>query len=157
MFGLGQADTRTSRHERPHRRACWQDLPVRFLSSDWLASLDHALSSSEAVRIATAETSLRLLQVVTGTPEGDIAYLVTVAKGSVHVSAATPGVTADVTLASDWPTAIAVATGDLAPHDAFTAGRLQVRGDTDVLRREAPALAGLSAAFTELRAATTFA
>jgi putative sterol carrier protein len=63
---------------------------------------------------------------------------------------------ADVTLAATWDTAVAIATGAMAPHDAFTTGRLVVRGDIDVLRTQAPALAGLSHAFDEVREETTY-
>jgi putative sterol carrier protein len=117
---------------------------VRFLSGEWLAAVDRALAASREVAAATGTTSLRLLQVVTGapdTPDGAVAE---------------PGDGADVTLTSDWPTAVAIATGALAPHDAFTDGRLRVRGDIDVLRAQAPALAGLHAAFDEVRATTTY-
>lgn len=129
---------------------------MRFLSGEWLAAVDQALSSSQQVAGATADTSLRLLQVVTGAPEGTVAYVVAVDHGAVRVTTAAPGDGADVTLTSDWSTAVAVATGALAPHDAFTDGRLRVRGDIDVLRAQAPALAGLHAAFDEVRASTTY-
>jgi hypothetical protein len=62
----------------------------------------------------------------------------------------------DVTLTSDWATAVAIATGGLAVLDAFTAGRLVVRGAVDLLREQAPALAGLHAAFARVRASTTY-
>jgi hypothetical protein len=132
---------------------------VRFLSGEWLVAVDQALASTPEVAAATGATSLRLLQVVTDAPDvpaGTVAYLVAVDHGVVRVRAAEPGDGADVTLTSDWPTAVAIATGALAPHDAFTDGRLRVRGDIDVLRAEAPALAGLHAAFDEVRAGTTY-
>lgn len=130
--------------------------PVRFLSPAWLAALDEALAGSQAVAAATADTRLGILQVVTGGPEGDVAYLVSVQAGTTRVTPATPGDPADVTLASRWDTAVAIATGALAPHDAFTTGRLLVRGDLEALRTSAPALAGLHDATTALREATTY-
>ncbi len=126
------------------------------MSGEWLAAVDRALSSSPEVAAATGATSLRLLQVVTDAPDGTVAYVVAVDHGVVRVTAAEPGDSADVTLTSDWPTAIAIATGALAPHDAFTDGRLRVRGDIDVLRAQAPALTGLHTAFDEVRATTTY-
>ena len=130
--------------------------PVRFLSPGWLAALDEALAGSPAVAAATAATNLRILQVVTGGPDGDVAYLVSVRDGTTRVAPATPDVPADVTLASGWETAVAIATGALAPHDAFTTGRLLVRGDLEALRTSAPALAGLHDATAALRRATTY-
>lgn len=128
-----------------------------FLSRAWLASVDEALSSSPQVAGATSETSLRLLQVVTGGPDGDVAYLVTIESGTTRVAAATPDQVADVTLATTWDTAVGISTGAVAPHDAFTTGRLLVRGDIEALRTQAPALADLHGAFATVRAATTYA
>jgi putative sterol carrier protein len=129
---------------------------VRFLSPAWFDAVQAALAASDAVRDATRDSTLRLLQVVTGGPDGDVSYLVTAKRGAVRIAPEQPHVSADVTLAATWDTAVAIATGALAPHDAFTTGRLVVRGDIDVLRAQAPALAGLSHAFDEVRAETTY-
>ncbi|MEX2659753.1 MAG: SCP2 sterol-binding domain-containing protein [Acidimicrobiales bacterium] len=130
---------------------------MRFLSSDWLAAVDAALSTNPLVAAATADTSLRLLQVMTGGPEGDVGYLISVDRGTTRVTPAAPHDVADVTMVSDWDATVAIATGVLASHDAFTTGRLRVRGDIDVLAAEAPALAGLSTVFDQIRSKTTYA
>lgn len=127
-----------------------------FLSSAWLAAVDEALSSSPQVAGAVAETSLRLLQVVTDGPEGDVAYLVTIESGVTHVGAASPHQVAEVTLTTTWATAVGISTGAVAPHDAFTTGGLLVRGDIEALRTQAPALADLHGAFAAIRAATAY-
>ena len=129
---------------------------MRFLSPAWFDAVQAALDASDAVTDATGDTALRVLQVVTGGPDGDISYLVTAERGVVRIGPAAPEVVADVTLAATWDTAVAIATGAMAPHDAFTTGRLVVRGDIDVLRAQAPALAGLSHAFDEVREETTY-
>ena len=129
---------------------------MRFLGPAWLDALDRAVSSSPAVAAATTDVTLSLLQVVTGGPDGDVSYLVSVGADGVRVASATAGTVADVTLASGWDTAVAIATGALAPHDAFTTGHLVVRGDIEALRAGAPALAGLHVATEALRAATTY-
>jgi putative sterol carrier protein len=129
---------------------------VRFLSPAWLDALDEALAASPAVADATASTTLTLKQVVTGGPGGDVAYVVSVAGGVVRVAAAAPGDAADVTMTTSWDTAVGIATGSLAPHDAFTTGHLVVRGDIDALRAAAPGLAGLHQATEGLRATTTY-
>jgi hypothetical protein len=118
---------------------------VRFLGPAWLAALDQALSASPAVAAATADVTLSLLQVVTGGPDGDVAHLVSVGAGRVRVASATVETVADVTMASTWDTAVAIATGHLV-----------VRGDIEALRAGAPALAGLHEATESLRAATTY-
>ena len=129
---------------------------VRFLSPAWFAAVQEALRTSTEVADATGRSSLRLLQVVTGGPDGDVAYLVTVEAGSATITPGPPDMAADVALAAAWDTAVAIATGALAPHDAFTTGRLVVRGDIEVLRAQAPALAGLDTAFDEVRSETTY-
>ena len=129
---------------------------MRFLSPAWFAAVQEAVAASPGVTTATKGVSLRLLQVVTGGPDGDVAYLVAVEDGSVSITPGPPDVEADVTLATEWGSAVAIATGALAPHDAFTTGRLLVRGDTEVLRTQAPALAGLDAAFDAVRSRTTY-
>ena len=129
---------------------------MRFLSPEWLVALDAALGASPAVRAATSSTTLRLLQVVTGGPDGDLAYVVAVDHGTVEVRSATTAEPADVTLATTWDTAVAIATGALAAHDAFTTGRLVVRGDVDLLRTQALALAGLDGSFAAVRSSTTY-
>ena len=129
---------------------------MRFLSQAWLAALDRALAESPQVADATADTTLTLLQIVTGGPEGDVAYLVSVDAGTTRVTPAGPGTAADVTLTSGWDTAVAIATGRLAPHDAFTTGLLLLHGDIEALRTNAPALAGLNGATAVVRAATTY-
>ncbi|CAA9220099.1 MAG: hypothetical protein AVDCRST_MAG20-685 [uncultured Acidimicrobiales bacterium] len=129
---------------------------MRFLSPAWFDAVQAALDASDAVRDATRDSTLRLLQVVTGGPDGDVSYLVTAERGVVLIAPERPDVSADVTLAATWDTAVSIATGALAPHDAFTTGRLVVRGDIDVLRAQAPALAGLSHAFDEVREETSY-
>lgn len=130
---------------------------VRFLSPAWFVAVQEALSTSKDVAVATSGASLRLLQVVTGGPDGDVAYLLIVEDGSVRITPGPPDVTAQVTLAATWDTAVAIATGALAPHDAFTTGRLLVRGDIEVLRAQAPALADLDSAFDQVRSGTAYA
>lgn len=130
---------------------------VRFLSPAWFVAVQEALGTSKDVAVATSGASLRLLQVVTGGPDGDVAYLLIVEDGSVRITPGPPDVTAQVTLAATWDTAVAIATGALAPHDAFTTGRLLVRGDIEVLRAQAPALADLDSAFDQVRSGTAYA
>jgi len=129
---------------------------VRFLSPAWFDAVQEALVTSAEVAAATRHSSLRLLQVVTGGPDGEVSYLVTAERGAVLVAPAPPTMPAEVTLATTWDSAVAIATGALAPHDAFTTGRLVVRGDIDALRAQAPALAGLSAALDQVRSQTTY-
>jgi putative sterol carrier protein len=92
---------------------------------------------------------LVLQQVVTGAPDGEVAYRVQLSGGRIRIS---PGRgQADITLTEDYDTALAVASGTLAPHTAFMTGRIRIGGDMaslvaagEVLGELAGALAAVS-------------
>lgn len=94
-------------------------------------------------------------QVVSGGPDGDVSYVTSIDDGRVEVRQGEDQA-ADVTFTSDWPTAVAVATGTMAAQEAFTTGQLHVRGDIDALLRHGPGLAGLDAVFALVREQTTY-
>jgi putative sterol carrier protein len=94
-------------------------------------------------------------EVVTGGPDGEIRYVVAIDLGRTELR---PGdhPAPDVTFVVDWDTAVAVATGSTSAQDAFTTGRLQLRGDVTTLLRHGRALAGLETVFAGLRETTTY-
>ncbi|HEV2068894.1 MAG TPA: SCP2 sterol-binding domain-containing protein [Acidimicrobiales bacterium] len=104
----------------------------RFLSHQWIEEASAAAATSPELAEASAGVHLVVQQVVTGGPD------------------------ADVTFTTDWESAVAVATGTASAQDAFTSGRLRVRGDVTALLRHARALDGLHAAFAGLRERTTY-
>ncbi len=122
-----------------------------------LAAMGDTRQSDLGPELARAAADVRLVvqEVVTGGPDGDVRYVVAIDHGRTDVH---PGdhPAPDVTFVVDWDTAVAVATGSTSTQDAFTTGRLQVRGDMGVLLRHGTALAGLDAVFAEVRAATTY-
>ena len=119
-------------------------MPV-FLSDEWIDALGAA--ASKATPAPTARVAIR--QVV-----GDVAWTVRVADGAVSVDR---DEAADLTLHTDLATAAALARGELAAADALAAGRLRLSGDLSVLLDAAGGLAGLDAAYAEVRASTDFA
>ena len=128
---------------------------ARFLSDEWLAEASAAAASSEELAVATGGVQLRVQQVVTGGPGGPVRYVVTIDDGTVSLrmgDAAAP----DVTLTVDWTTAVSMARGTLGAQEAFTTGRLQLRGDVATLLRHGPALAGVDSVFAGLRERTTY-
>lgn len=128
---------------------------ARFLSPAWIDEAAAVASSSPALAGATAGIRLTVQQVVEGGPEGEVRYAVAIDDGRVELRPGDHG-TADVTFAVDWETAVAMATGVTGAQEAFTTGRLQVRGDVGVLLRHGEALAGLDAVFAGLRQRTTY-
>lgn len=127
----------------------------RFLSDEWLADASAVAAASPELGRASADVHLVVQQVVTGGPDGDVRYVVSVGDGAVGLR---PGQAdaPDVTFTLDWATAVAMATGAIGAQEAFTTGRLQVRGDIEVMLRHGPALAGLDAVFAGLRERTTY-
>lgn len=127
----------------------------RFLSPEWIAEADAAAAASAELARATAEVQLVVRQVVTDGPDGDVCYVVSIDRGRTELRSGDQPL-ADVTIRLDWDTAVALATGAASAEDAFTTGRLELRGDVAALLRHGPALVGLDSVFAELRASTTY-
>ena len=107
-----------------------------FLSPEWLEQLSALAGGDEVGPDATV-----IQQVVTGGPNGDIAFLLQVEGARVR---AVPGTDAHaaVTLLESWDTAVRLHRGELTLREAFLGGLIRVRGD---VRRMVEAAAGLSA------------
>ena len=128
---------------------------VRFLSGEWIEEAAIAARSSEELAAATAATRLTVQQVVTGGPDGDVRYVVSIANGAVGVRAGVDEAP-DVTFSMEWDTAVGMAAGVLGAQEAFTSGRLELQGDVGALLRHGPALADLDSVFAALRERTTY-
>ncbi|MDP8988268.1 MAG: SCP2 sterol-binding domain-containing protein [Actinomycetota bacterium] len=127
----------------------------RFLSPEWMEEASAAAATSPELAEAGAGVRLVVQQVVTGGPAGDVRYVVSLGDGEARVRAG-DAADADVTFTTDWETAVAVATGSSSAQDAFTSGRLRVRGDVTALLRHGRAFDGLHALFAGLRERTTY-
>jgi len=128
---------------------------ARYLSLEWIDDLQRAAERSPHLGQAAEGVAMVLQQHVTGGPDGEIAYHVTIDHGVVHVQ---PGVTdaADVAFTQDYATARQVAAGELDALQAFQDGRVAVRGDVRRLTEAQPALAALDEAFADVRRDTTY-
>ena len=96
---------------------------ARFLSPEWFD--EQAADDPDPVL-------LTIQQVVTGTPDGEVRYVVRVGPGGSSArrgEAPTP----DVTFTESWETALAIHAGQLAPQLAFADGRLRIDGDARLL------------------------
>jgi hypothetical protein len=119
---------------------------VLFLSDEWFDALDAAVSTVEVPE----GVALRIGQVITGGPDGEVTYsldcrngLCTLLRGTID--------DADVVFRSDVATAQDLADGDssTAPGHAVLRGDVQVSGDVtrllaagDLAARLATAMAG---------------
>jgi hypothetical protein len=121
----------------------------RYLSPDWVASFDAALSALDltdavaaagAGSLAAADGRFSVVQVVTGVPEdvqaagGDVHLVLTVADGRARLGLDPDGtVGGTATIVLGYAEALAMARGELDPADALAAGRVRVRGDLAAL------------------------
>ena len=122
---------------------------IRFLSAEWFD-----LVRREQPRLP-GQPALTLQQVVTGTPDGEVRYLVHIADGGARIepgSAPAP----DMTFTSDYRTATAIARGQLSVQAALSAGRIRVGGDTGRLAANQPLVAGVDPVPVVVREATAW-
>ena len=128
---------------------------VRYLSLAWIRELSAAVEASERLAELAADHRLRVTQIVTDTPEGDVAYHLSVADGTASFGAG-PAEDEDVRMQQDWDTAVAVATGHLNAQEAFVTGRILLTGDRELLMASLDVFAALDSVFNEVRARTDY-
>ena len=122
---------------------------ARFLSKDWLGELCRALEGSSETQTSLADVVLTVQQHVAGAPDGDVAYWTSFDHGAVTGDLGeTSG--ADVTLAMDHATAVALSRSELNHQAAFMQGRLTVTGNMGKLLVHQEALAMLGPAMASL-------
>lgn len=129
---------------------------ARFLSTQWLDELAAAARDDEELQAATAGISFTVQQVVTGGPDGDVAWYVRLAGDRAEIGAgqlADP----DVVITESHETAMAVSRNDLSPAEAFATGRLKLGGHVGLLVRHQHAFDRLGNALASVRDATTYA
>ena len=127
---------------------------IRYLSPEWFAAIQDAAEAARPADPPGDDALLVLRQVVTGGPDGEVTYRVAVQGGTVTVS---PGDgAADVTLAQDYGTAIALQQGRLSVQAAFMTGRIRVGGDVGALLAHHERLRRVDATFESVRARTDY-
>lgn len=119
---------------------------ARYLSAEWFAV---------AATPVPGRADLVLEQVVTDTPDGTVVYRVEVVGEAARIVWPVPADArpADVRITSAWPTAVAVARGELSTQRALMQGKLRVSGRPH--GPTAPA-AGVDAVPADVRSATTY-
>jgi len=112
---------------------------AKFLSSQWADDALNALNGSDDVRGAIKGVELCIQQVVTGAPDGEVSYWTKFAGGSV-TGAIGEASDADVTITSDYETAVAMNKGELNAQAAFMQGKLKVTGNMGKLLQNQAAM-----------------
>lgn len=127
---------------------------ARYLSGEWFEEINAAARAGAAPPTATGGRPVVLQQLVTGGPDGDVAYWVRVGDGTLEAGlgrAEDP----DVTVGQSYDTALAVSTGELSAQAAFLAGRIRVSGDPTALLPHQAVLQELDRALALVRRRTT--
>ncbi len=126
---------------------------LAFLSPAWLAALDEAARSNEALVRATADLRAVVEQEIADTPQGTVRYHVVFDRGIVRVATG-PAEDPTVRFSQDHATALGIAAGTESAQRAFMTGRLRVGGDLRILLDHRDALTALDDVFAAVRAET---
>jgi hypothetical protein len=126
-----------------------------FLSEAWLHELDAALRSAPDL---VALGPLEIEQSVSGVPRrGEVRYRMVVDAEGARIDADhDQKQPAEVHLATDYATAVAIAAGKENAQTALAAGRLRIGGNVEVLVRRGSAFAALGDVAAAIREVTTF-
>lgn len=129
---------------------------VTYLSDQWLERAGTALAGSAELSERTTDLDLEIGYVVAGAPGGKVAYSLRFDHGSTAVSSGPATAEGSVSFELDYPTAAAIAQGELSAQAAFMQGRLKLVGDVNVLIRDGAVLDGVGDALAGLRSDTEF-
>ncbi len=131
---------------------------AEFLSDEWIAALDDACRGVRSGPDGEAEVLVVEPRVREVPGRGEVRYRVSFDTAVRSVAAASDGGRMpDVSLDTDYPTAVALARGHMNAQAALADGRLTVSGDVARLAAHAGALARLDDLFEAVRASTTYA
>ncbi len=122
---------------------------LEFLSAEWFARFAAELAR---VKPVAGAPPLALGQVVTGAPQGDVAYTVLVDDERAELVLGSTD-RAAVTLVEDWTTARAIAAGSPV-SELLAAGRITLLGDANALLAGQAQFEVLNAALDALQAET---
>ena len=127
---------------------------MRYLSSEWFDAASDALADDPGLPAATAGLRLTLQQTVTGLPddEGDVSWHMVFDDGVRLVRG--PAEHPDLRFTTSYPTAAAIAAGELGAPIAFIRGELKVGGDLTLLTTHQRPLAAVHDALAEVRKVT---
>jgi putative sterol carrier protein len=101
---------------------------VKFLSEDWAQEVTNALNSSDEFQNAASNQVVKLQQVVTDAPDGEVKYFFTLEGGKAQVGVGEIS-DAEATLTQNYETAVAITKQELNAQNAFMQGKLKISGN----------------------------
>lgn len=103
-------------------------MAVKYLSEEWASSVTDALRTSSDFKAASAGKSVKIQQVVTGAPQGEVRYYFDLSDGEPHIALGDlPD--AEATITQDYPTAVGIDKGELHATAAFMQGKVKISGN----------------------------
>lgn len=128
---------------------------VRYLSDEWISTVAQVIATDVDIATLAASHPIRVVQVVTGGPNGDVTYhLVTGESGVVFAAGEVPG--PDITFTQTWDTAVSIASGAANAAEAFINGRVRFTGDHTKVIAAQPLFAALDRVFSAVRGNVEF-
>jgi putative sterol carrier protein len=97
----------------------------KYLSQEWM---DRAKELAQDFP-ETPGATVRMQQVVTGAPEGDVKYYTVIENGKTLEQSLGEDAQADVTLTNSYEDAVKIMKGELDANAAFMQGRVKVTGN----------------------------
>ena len=126
---------------------------AQYLSPEWFVEMEAAAATFVIEGADDKHVALR--ETITGTPFGDVSYVMVINGGHISFSNDLELVAA-VEFTQDYETASALHRSELTTQEAFFAGRVRVAGHLNTLLENSDALQGVAPAFNDVRAATTY-
>ncbi len=125
-------------------------MATRFLSEEWALNATAAFADHPGLEEALAGADLLIQFSVTEAAEGTVDYYILAEGGRAELSLGKRP-DADVTLVSDYDTAVAVSKGELNIQNAYFSGKIDVAGNLAKLIKDRNAVLSLAEAVTSLK------
>lgn len=103
-------------------------MAIKFLTDEWATTMTDALNASSDFQNAATGQQVKLQQVVTDAPDGEVKYYFTIDGGKAQVALGELA-DAEATITQNYETAAAINKQELNAQNAFMQGKLKIAGN----------------------------